>query len=208
MATNRLPDSNTVEIPELTVADSVTLPADKTALIVVDMQNDFVRDDGALCVEAAADTVDGIAALIEQARERGIPVIYTQDTHTDDDREFEIWPRHCVRDTEGWRIIEELAPRDDEMVVIKNRYDAFYGTSLEHYLNHVWDIENLIIVGTVANICVGQTAASAGLRWYQVITPADGISALTDFDQASALRQISFLYNGTIVAETTDLAFE
>jgi nicotinamidase-related amidase len=69
---------------------------------------------------------------------------------------------------------------------------------MEHYLR-LWGIENLVITGTVANICVVNTAGSAGLRWYHIILPADGISAITEFDQALSLRQVSFLFNGSIV---------
>ena len=82
-----------------------------------------------------------------------------------------------------------------------------YDTALEHYLSRVWQVEHLILVGTVSNICVGQTAASAGLRWFQVITPADCLSALTEFDQAAALRQVATLYNGAVVAEASHLHF-
>jgi nicotinamidase-related amidase len=63
-------------------------------------------------------------------------------------------------------------------------------------------------VGTVSNICVAHTAASAGLRWYHVVVPADGISALTEFDQALTLRQVSGLYAGNVVRSTKDLVFE
>lgn len=207
MTRSRLPTAQNVAIPEIPVEESLSLSPQDSALIVVDMQKDFVHPEGALHVEAAPETVENIADLIARARDNGVPVIYTQDTHTEDDREFDIWPRHCVRDTWGWEIIDELSPESGDMVIQKNRYDAFYGTSLDHYLTHVWDVKNLIIVGTVANICVGQTAASAGLRWIQVVTPADGISALTDFDQAGALRQISMLYNGTVLAQATDIEF-
>ena len=207
MSSTGFPDSKTVEVPDIPVEPTVTLPAGDSALVVVDMQNDFVRSGGALPIEAADATIQKIKNLITRAKAHGVPVVFTQDTHTEDDREFDIWPRHCVEGTRGWEIIEELPRDDDDMVVQKNRYDAFYGTPLEHYLSHVWDVHQLVVVGTVANICVGQTAASAGLRWYDVVTPADGISAQTAFDQASALRQISFLYNGTIVREAADIEF-
>ncbi len=204
---HHLPENDTVSIPEIPVKDQLTINPSNTALVVVDMQNDFVRPNGALQVEAAADTVDGIAGLLDTARSHGVHIAFTQDTHTEDDKEFELWPPHCIEGTEGWEIIDDLPREDGDLVVQKNRYDGFYETPLDHYLTRVWDVDNLIIVGTVANICVGQTAASAGLRWFHVITPADGISAQTEFDQASALRQISFLYNGHIVAHTDDIAF-
>ncbi|RAL22401.1 isochorismatase [Lujinxingia litoralis] len=203
-----LPDKSSVEIPELPTSDHLTLDPTTTALLVVDMQNDFVDPRGALSVEAAELTVQPISELVERARQADVQVIFTQDTHQSSDREFEIWPVHCVEGTWGWEFLPRLNPQSGDHVVRKARYDAFYGTNLEHYLSRIWKIETLIIVGTVANICVAQTAASAGLRWFRVVVPADGISALTDFDQAGALRQISSLYNGQVLARGADLDFK
>src|SRR5437588_373833 len=91
----------------------------------------------------------------------------------------------------------ELQPREDELVVQKVRYDAFYGTSLDHMLRQ-WGVDTLVICGTVANICVHYTAASAALRWYRVVIPRDAVSALEPFDLESSLRQTAFLFAGTI----------
>jgi nicotinamidase-related amidase len=74
-------------------------------------------------------------------------------------------------------------------------------------LNNIWGIKHVVIIGTVSNICVAHTAASAGLRWYHVVEPADGISALTEFDQALTLRQVSSLYAGSVLRSTEDLKF-
>lgn len=201
------PTSKTVEIPEIPTRDSLTLVPSETVLLIVDMQNDFVRPEGSLYVEAATQTIQPIASLLKRAREKGVHIAFTQDSHQEEDLEFEIWPPHCIKGTEGWQIIDELTPRPGELVLEKSRYDAFYGTSFDHYLTRVWKAKNLIIVGTVANICVGQTAASAGLRWINVVTPADGISALSEFDQASALRQISMLYNGAVLKKADHIEF-
>jgi nicotinamidase-related amidase len=89
----------------------------------------------------------------------------------------------------------------------KNRYDGFYGTWLGHFLSYVWDVRNVVIVGTVSNICVLHTAASAGLEYFRVVVAAEGISALTDFDQALTLRQVSWLYQGTVVRRVADIHF-
>jgi nicotinamidase-related amidase len=130
-----------------------------------------------------------------------------QDTHLEGDLEFDIWGAHTQPGTWGWEIIENLEPRPRDLRIRKNRYDSFYGTSLDHYLSHVWRIRCLVLVGTVANICVLHTAASAGLRYFQVVVPADAISALTDFDQAMALRQISWLYGGTVLRSADAIDF-
>jgi nicotinamidase-related amidase len=177
----------------------VALRADRTAVIVVDMQNDFVDPDGALVTPTAEDTVPSIAKLLQEARKSKVRVVYTQESQVKGDPEFDIWPEHCRIGTWGWKIVDELAPEPVDLVCRKNRYDGFYGTWMDHFLDHVWDVENVVIVGTVANICVLHTAASAGLRYYRVVMPADGISALTDFDRALTLQQVSWLYKGTVV---------
>ncbi|HHF51223.1 MAG TPA: cysteine hydrolase [Candidatus Aminicenantes bacterium] len=197
-----------VEVPEITYKDRVTLDSQNTALIIVDMQNDFVKEKGKLVVPAARETIPGIKNLLSSARKAGVPIAYTLDTMKEDDPEFEIWPEHCKENTWGWEVIPELKPRQDELICPKLRYDGFYGTGLEHTLSHVWKVENVVIVGTVSNICVLHTASSAGLRWYKVIIPADGISALTEFDQALTLSQVSNLYSGIVVKSTEDVVFK
>ncbi len=198
-----------VQVPEIPYMDEVRLPAKDTALVIVDMVNDFVHPQGSLLVPSAAGTIGNIRKLLDAARESGVHVAFTQDTSTENDPEFEIWPRHCVKGTWGWQIIDELTPKQpEELVVVKYRYDGFYDSSLEHFLSHVWGVKNLVIVGTVSNVCVLHTVASAGLRWYNVIVPADGISALTEFDQALTLRQVSALYRGGVVRSVNDIVFE
>lgn len=196
-----------VEVPEIPLEDQVELPVDKTALIVVDMQNDFVKPDGALQVPAALEAVPRIQGLLQRARERGVRVAYTQDTHRADDPEWDNWPEHVRVGTWGWEIIDELEPEPGELVCRKTRYDGFYGTWLDHYVSQVWDVDYTIVVGTVSNICVLHTAASAGLRFKRVIVPADGVGALTDFGQAMTLRLVSWLYKGSVVRSTEGIAF-
>jgi nicotinamidase-related amidase len=198
----------TVEVPDIPYRDEVRLPAKSTAVIVVDMQNDFVKEGGSLVVEAAIETVPRIQQLLEAARTGGARVAYTQDSHFEGDLEWEIWPEHCRIGSWGWEIIDELKPRPEDRVCQKNRYDGFYGTWLEHFLSRVWQVQHLVIVGTVSSICVAHTAASAGLRWFRVVIPANGVSALTEFDQALTLRQASWLYAGDVVRDVAHVKFE
>lgn len=196
-----------VEVPEINFTESIPLPAGQTALIIVDMQNDFVKEGGTLVVPAATATIPNLARLLAAARAAGVHVAYTQDTHFENDPEYKIWPPHCKQGTWGWEIIEELAPQTGDLICQKSRYDGFYGTWLEHHLAKVWGVTHLVIVGTVSSICVLHTAASAGLRWYNVVVPADGTSALTEFDQALTLRQVSWLYTGMVTRSVDDIRF-
>jgi len=100
--------------------------------------------------------------------------------------------------TWGAEIIDELKPMPDDILIRKRRYDAFFGTDLDYVLRHVVHADTLVIVGTVANICVLHTAGSAALNWYNVVVPIDGISALDEFDYYAALRQVTFLYKGIL----------
>lgn len=197
----------TVEVPEIAYKTQLELPAAKSAVIVVDMQNDFVTPGGKLVAPAAEATLPNIQRLLAAARQAGVRVAYTQDTHFEGDPEWQIWPEHCRQGTWGWEIVEALAPQPGDLVVQKSRYDGFYDTSLDHYLSRVWKVEHLVIVGTIASICVLHTAASAGLRWFHVVLPADGVSALTAFDQALTLRQVSWLYTGSVTKSVDEIRF-
>ena len=186
-----------VEVPEYEIHDEVRIDTRKTALVVVDMQNDFVKEGGTLVVPDAEATLPKLRDLLDLARRSGMKVIFTQDTHAEGDPEWEIWPEHVREGSWGWEIVGELTPREDELVIRKVRYDAFYGTHLDHYLR-VWGVDTLVICGTVANICVHYTAASAALRWFEVVVPRDATSALDPFDLEASLRQTSFLFAGKI----------
>lgn len=191
----------TVEIPDYEVHGRVVLDPASTALVIIDMQNDFVRDAGTLQVHDAPSTVAAVGRLLKVARDSGMRVVFSQDTHDPGDPEFKIWPEHALRGTWGWEMIDELTPRDGELVVRKVRYDAFYGTELDHMLR-LWAVKTIVLCGTVANICVHYTAASAALRWYEVVIPKDAVSAVEPCDLEFSLRQTSWLFQGRITTSS------
>ena len=182
----------TVEVPEYEVQDGVRVDPGRTALIIGDMQNDFVKEGGTLAVPTAEGTLPAIKKLLDLARDSGMRVVFVQDTHEDGDPEWRIWGEHCRKKSWGWQVVDELAPRDDEATLRKPRYDAFYGTQLEHLLR-LWGVDTLIICGTVANICVHYTASSAAMRWFNVIVPRDCISSFNAFDMEASLSQTATL---------------
>jgi nicotinamidase-related amidase len=184
--------AHTVEVPEYAVQYGVRVDPSRTALIIGDMQNDFVKEGGTLVVPAAQETIPAIRNLLDLARESGMRVVFVQDTHRDGDPEWRVWGEHCREGSWGWQVVDELAPREDEATVRKPRYDAFYATELEHMLR-VWGTDTLIICGTVANICVHYTASSAAMRWFQVVVPKDCISSFNDFDMEASLSQTASL---------------
>ena len=186
-----------IEIPEYAVEDEVRVDPAKTALLVIDMQNDFVKRGGSLLVPDAEGTVPAIERLLAHARANGMRIIYSQDTHRPGDPEWEIWPEHCREGSWGWEIVAEVAPRRHDTVIRKARFDVFYGTPLDHLLR-LWGVSTLVLCGTVANIGVQCTAASAALRCYGVVVPRDAISALDPFDLEASMRQAVFVFAGRL----------
>ncbi len=195
-----------IDVPEYKVQSKVRLKKEDTALVIVDMQNDFAHPDGKLFVAGSRKTIPFIQTLLEKARKTSMKVFFTQDWHTKYDPEFKIWGEHAVAGTWGSEIIEDLKPLENEFTVRKLRYDAFFGTALDIYLR-AFNIKTLIITGTVANICVLHTAGSAVLLGYDIVVPIDAVSGLTIFDCEATFRQIDFLYKGKLV-KASDIYIE
>jgi len=186
-----------ISVPDYKILSLVSLPPSRTAVLVSDMLVDFVTPKGKLFVKDSRKTIAPTRELILRARKAGATIIYIQDWHRPDDPEFSIWGPHAVQDTKGTRMIPELAPQQKDYIVRKRTYDPFYATDLDLLLRQK-EIRHLVITGTVANICVLHAAASGDLRGYGIVVPIDTISALNPFDFQTALRQISFVYQGKL----------
>jgi nicotinamidase-related amidase len=168
------------------------------ALVVVDMQKDFCYKNGALYIQGAEEIFKTTREAVKKARGR-IPVIFTQDWHREDDEEFRIWPRHCIADTEGAEIIEELEPTRRDYFVRKRRYSAFFGTDLDLLLRELKVLE-VFVCGVATNICVLHTAGDAAIRGYRVSVLRDCTKALTDYDYEYALRHMKNVFNANIIS--------
>mgnify|MGYP001772558979 CR=1 FL=1 len=168
------------------------------ALIVVDMQKDFCYKNGALYIESAEKIFEATKKVIEEARRRGMKIIFTQDWHRVDDREFEIWPKHCIANTWGAEIVDELEPREEDYFVKKRRYSAFFATDLELLLREL-GIERVFICGVATNICVLHTAADAAIRGYKVAVIEDCTKALSDYEQSYAIEHMKKVFNAEVL---------
>ncbi|MFC6823872.1 cysteine hydrolase family protein [Halopelagius fulvigenes] len=181
--------------------------ADRTAVIVVDMQNGFCHPDGSLYAPGSEEVVDDVAALVADAREAGAAVVYTRDVHPPDQfedahyyDEFERWGEHVVEGTWETELVEDLDVREEDHVVVKHTYDAFHRTELEGWLN-AHGIEDLVICGTLANVCVLHTAGSAGLRDYRPVLVEDAIGAIEDEHKEYAVEHAGWLFGEVTTRE-------
>ena len=173
---------------------------DSTALIVVDMQNGFCHPDGSLYAPASEETIDPVGETIEIVRSAGAQVIYTRDVHPPEQfedahyyDEFERWGEHVLEGSWEAEIVEELAPREEDHVVEKHTYDAFYNTEVEGWLR-ARGIDDLLICGTLANVCVFHTAGSAGLRDFRPVVIEDALGYIEESHLEYAVEHSEWLF--------------
>ncbi|MEW6409163.1 MAG: isochorismatase family cysteine hydrolase [Nitrospirota bacterium] len=164
----------------------------KEAVLIIDMLNDFVLDRAPLQVPATKHIIPDIKEEIKKARASKIPVIYICDSHEPDDNEFSRfgWPPHAVKGTEGAKVIEELIPTKDDIIIEKKTYSGFYNTELDKKLKEL-GITTLLLTGCVTNICILFTASDAVLRGYNVKVFENCVAGLNKEDHDFALRLMS-----------------
>lgn len=169
------------------------------ALIVVDMQKDFCYRNGALYIENAEKIFEVTRKVVDEARKNGMKIIFTQDWHRSDDEEFKIWPKHCVMNTWGAEIIDELGAKEEDYFVKKRRYSAFFATDLDLILREL-KVKNVFICGVATNVCVLHTTADAVMRGYRVVVIEDCTKALSDYDQEYAIKHMKNVFNAEILS--------
>lgn len=150
----------------------------KTALLIVDMQHDFLSPECELYLPGAELIVPAIQKLAAAARKKGWPVIYVVREHDKSGEDIEkfrlpIFARKpfCVGGTKGAETVEEIAPEPGDIVVGKTRFSGFFGTKLDLILRRM-EIKRLIISGAQYPNCIRSTAVDGiGLDYDVAICP-------------------------------------
>ncbi|NLJ40663.1 MAG: cysteine hydrolase [Clostridiales bacterium] len=169
------------------------------ALLIIDMLRDFIYEDGALTVgQVGKAIIEPIKAKIEKFREEGNQIFYICDNHAKDDREFDMFHPHCIADTPGAKIIDELEVRKEDKIIKKRRYSAFFGTDLDLNLREK-DVEELYLVGVCTNICVLYTAADARNLNYPVAIYKDCVASFDNEAHEFALKEAGTTLGCTIL---------
>jgi len=188
------------------------LDPDATAVVVVDMQNGFVHPEGSLYAPGSEAAIDPIAELVDRAREAGARVVYTRDVHPPEQfegnhyyDEFERWGEHVVEGTWETEIVDELDVREEDLIVEKHTYDAFHETQLDGWLS-AHGVNDLVLCGTLANVCVLHTGGSAGLRDYRPLLVEDAIGAIEDDHREYALEHAEWLFGEVVDREDVRFA--
>ncbi|MFB6068847.1 MAG: cysteine hydrolase family protein [Halobacterium sp.] len=188
------------------------LDPDRTALVITDMQNGFCHPDGSLYAPASEAAIQPIATLLARARDAGAAVVFTRDVHPPGQfedayyyDEFDRWGEHLVEGTWEVAVVDELAVREEDHVVDKHAYDAFYRTDLDGYLD-THGIDDLLLVGTLANVCVLHTAGSAGLRDYRPVVVEDALGYIEAAHREYTVEHVDWLFGETTTVEEVTFA--
>ncbi len=172
------------------------------ALLIVDLQRDFVDPGGALYYEGAESVVDYIVDLAERFKRDGLPIITTQDWHDEGDREFEVWPKHCVAGSDGARLTEKLERALDgyekHYSIKKTRFSAFYKTDFDRLIKDL-GIDEFEVAGVVTNICVMFTVEEIRNRDIPVKVHERGVSSYDEDLHRFAIRQMREVLGAEII---------
>jgi nicotinamidase-related amidase len=188
------------------------------ALLVVDMQNDFVRAGAPQEVPDARATLPVIASLLEAFRAAGRPVVFTRFTAGPERTLLWTWSPECGpelrscwpgvvraygdgRSLPGHDVVPELAPRDDEPVVDKYGYGGFHNTCLADVLQ-ARHVRQLVAAGTVTQICVEETVREGFHRGFEMVMVSDAVSSFDPQLHAATLRNIEMKFGRVDPAAT------
>jgi ureidoacrylate peracid hydrolase len=213
---------------------ALQIHTDRTAVVVVDMQNDFASVGGMF--ERAGIDVRGIqaivaptATLLDVARAAGILVVYLKmgfqpDLSDSGAPDSPTWLKHVrlragaevvapdgtpsrilIRDTWNTDIINDLRPHDSDLVIYKSRYSGFYNTDLDEQLR-ARRIDTLITVGATTSVCVESTVRDATFRDYRCLVVEDCTAEPIGSDASRTNKEASLTVLELLFAWITDSA--
>lgn len=214
-----------VPVTLLAKPSHVAIDLQRSALVVVDMQNDFCHPDGWFATNGtdiayAREVISSVAALIASARQRGVPVIHLHWGVRSDTLELSTSQlmfgnrfgerkgygesaaaghRILVRGEWGAEAIDELTPAEEDIVVHKSRFSGFWHTELDAILRRL-DVTTLLFAGINTERCVMATLQDASFLGYNVVLMEEAVATPSpEASEQAALTLIRQLYGFTAV---------
>lgn len=220
----------TVEVPARPC--SFPLSPDKSAVVIVDMQNDFASPGGmfdraGIVITGIQAIVPAVHAVVAACRDAGLMIVYLKMGFQPDlvDAGYPTsptWLKHfplhvgepveapdgspsriLIRDCWSTDIIPELRPLDSDTVIYKTRYSGFYGTGLHEILQQR-GIEQLVVVGATTSVCVESTVRDAMFRDYHCLVVADATAEPIAADAPRSNHEASLLTLELLFASVTE----
>ncbi|MFJ8236445.1 cysteine hydrolase family protein [Ureibacillus sp. NPDC094379] len=162
----------------------------KEALIIVDMSNDFVADEGSLTAGKPAQEI--VPYIIEKANEfltNDQVVVVAMDAHQENDEHFELWPAHNIVGTKGQELYGDLfdwfkehETNPNVLMQPKTNYNAFFNTGLAGNLKSR-NVEKVHVVGVCTDICNYLTIAGADAEGFKTVIHKRGSATFTDLGE-------------------------
>ncbi len=195
-----------------------TLRRDHAAVVVVDMQNDFVRQGAPMELPSCRAAIPNARRVIDAARSQGIPIVYLKFIAGPGETLIWTWSRKLVPEVKCcWRnhsrtyadiggaaevtdIVAELAPQSGDHIVEKYSYGGFYETNL-HGILVALHATDLVIFGAATPFCVDDTVTGAFDRQYHVFLVSDATGSFDEEFHRNSLRRISMKYGRVLSTE-------
>jgi ureidoacrylate peracid hydrolase len=192
-----------------------------TALVVIDMQNDFIADEGLIAregrdVSQAKEMAKHLPELIKTARAAGVFVVFVRNVYTSDQNFYlsDVWLEQaarkraggytripvCAAGSWGGDFYGDVRPEAHDPIVTKHRYSAFYNTDLDTILR-ANGIRTVVLTGVVTNVCVETSAREAFVRDYYVVVVNNGTAAYMQADHDMTLKNIDRFFGETASSE-------
>jgi nicotinamidase-related amidase len=190
----------------------VVLDPRHTAVVVVDVEHEFLRSGGRRYMgERAERTLAPLAELLGRARDAGVPVVYVHSVRDADNAEFTVFGKdeHLMRGTWGAEYCAEIAPREGEPVVDKECHDCFNHTELEAVLKELGITpcdHTVIVTGVALDVCVSHAVLGFSVRDYWVTVPMDCVASRTEDAEVVAYQHFMHsAYEYNIALTRSDL---
>jgi len=159
----------------------------KTALIMIDMQNDFVLPDTPQCIDGAVTILPNLQKILETFRENVLPVFHVYREYREDGSDIEKTrlndfinvQKYCVPNTHGCDIVDALTPVEGEYKIVKNRFSGFMQTELDFILRRL-DIQRIVVCGIQYPNCIRATVFDGVALGYDVTLVTDATAAKTN----------------------------
>ncbi len=198
-------------MPELENADrTVLLDPRRTALVIVDMENDFCKPGGKRYhPEGVDEVIPRLASLLGRCRGAGCQVIFVQSIRYADSPEFARFgkPPFILKDTWGSAIVDELAPPKNEPVVEKNSHDCFFRTEMDSLLGRLGILpatHTVIVGGVAASVCVYHAVIGFHVRDYTVLVPLDCCADRPEGRKVLETQMLRSAYNYNVTLSVSE----
>lgn len=185
------------------------LRPDRACLLVIDMQNEFLRKDGAVFFHYATEIIPNVRRVVAAARRASIPVVFTghahEDPRVDGGMTAEFWPEikrgeSLIAGTGGVEVHRGVKPVRGEKMIWKHRYSAFYNTDLETVLRGL-GVTDLVVSGVLTNVCCESTARDAFFRDFRVFFLADATAATEPEFHVASLKNLAYAFAYVLTTE-------